>query len=78
MKVYSWDSGQMIKIFAIPIYGKNTLIMFFLGLGRPNPLKLGMQHWELWAYQVYSDGDHLLTLTYLNMKSKQFISKSKY
>ena len=54
----------MIKIFAVPIYGKNPLKIFFSGLERPKTLKLGMQHLGLSPYQVYSNGDHWLTLTY--------------
>ena len=64
MKVCSWDLRQMIKIFAIPIQGKNLLKTFFSGLERLKTLKLGMQHWVLWPYQIYSNGDHWLTLTY--------------
>ena len=40
MKVCSWDFGQMIKIFAMPIYGKNPLKSFFSGLERPKPWNL--------------------------------------
>ena len=43
-EVCSWDLGQMIKIFAIPIYGKNSLKFFFSGLEGPKTLKLGVQH----------------------------------
>ena len=70
MKVCSWDLGQMIKIFAMPIYGKNLLKIFFSGLERSKILKLGMQHWGLWPYQVYSNGDNWLTLTYFKYEKK--------
>ena len=48
IKVCSWDLGQMIKLFPMPIYGKNPLQIFFLGLERQKILKLG----------IYSNGDH--------------------
>ena len=74
MNVCSWDLGQMIKILAIPIYGKIPLKVFFSGLEKLNTLKLCMQRWGLWSYQVYSNGDHWLTLTYFhNDKSEQHI-----
>ena len=60
------DLGQRIKIFAMPIYGKNPLKTFFSGLERPKTLKLGMQH--LGPYQIYSNGDHWLTLTYFTFE----------
>ena len=44
------DFSQMIKIFAMPIYGKNPLKIFFWGFERLKTLNLGMQHWELWPY----------------------------
>ena len=42
-QVCSWDFDRMIKIFAMPIYGKIPLKIFFSGLERPKTLKLGMQ-----------------------------------
>ena len=43
MKVCSWDLGQMIKIFAIPIYDKKKqpLNIFSSGLERLKTLKRG-------------------------------------
>ena len=64
MKICSWDLGQMIKIFPMFTYGKNPLKIFFSGLKRPKTLKIVMQHLGLWLYQIYSNGDHWLTLTY--------------
>ena len=39
--------------------------IFFPGTKRSMTLKLGMQHWVLEYYQVYSNDDPGLTLTYL-------------
>ena len=48
----------------MPIHGKNSFIIFFSGLERLKTVKLGMQHWILWPYKVYVNGDYLLILTY--------------
>ena len=78
LKVCSWDLGQMIKIFVIPIYGQNPLKKYSQDLK-------GQRPWNL----VCSIGDsgptrfvQMVTFGWswpiLNMKSKQFISKFKY
>ena len=42
-----------------------TLKIFFSGTKKPMTLNLGMLHWVLEYYQVYSNDDLGLTLTYL-------------
>ena len=69
MKVYSNDPGHMTKMAAIPICGKNLKQIFFSGTKRPMTLKLGMQHRVLKYYQVCSNDDPRLTLTYLRARS---------
>ena len=64
MKVYSNSPGHMTKMAAMPIYGKN-LKKIFSETKRQMPLKLGMQHWVLEYYQICSNDDPGLTLTYL-------------
>ena len=32
-------------------------------------LKIGMQHWVLEYYQIYSNDDHVMTLTYFTARS---------
>ena len=71
MKVCSWDFGQTH-------YDKTPLKIFFSGLERPKTLKLGMQHWGLWPYQVYSNGNHWLTVIYFKYENNQLISRFKY
>ena len=62
MKVYSNGPGHMIKMATIPIiYGKM--------LKRPMILKLGMQHRVLEYYQVCSNDDPGLTMTYFTARS---------
>ena len=63
MKVYSNCSGHMTNIASIPIYGKN-LKKIFSGTKRLMNWKVGVQHWVLEYYQVCSNNDPGLTLTY--------------
>ena len=60
-KVYSNGLGHMTKMVAMPIYGKHLKISSSPEL---MTLKLGMQHWVLEYYQVCSNDDPGLTLTY--------------
>ena len=60
----------MTKIGATPIYGKKKKKkIFFLGTKMPMTLKFGMQHWVLKYYQVLSNNDPGLTLTYFTARS---------
>ena len=68
-KVCSNVPGHMAKMAAMPIYGKNLKKIFFSGTNRPMTLKLGMQHWVLKDYQVCSNDDPELTLTYFTARS---------
>ena len=53
----------------MPIYGKNLKKIFFSRTKWPMTLKLGMQHWVLKCYQVCSNDDPGLTLTYFTARS---------
>ena len=68
-KVCSTGPGHMTKMAAMPIYGKNLKKIFFSGNKRPMTLKLGMQHQVLEYYQVCSNDDSGLTLTYFTTRS---------
>ena len=68
-KVCSNGLGHMTKMAAMPIYGKNLKKIFFSGTKWPMILKLGMQHWVLKYYQVCSNDDPELTLTYFMARS---------
>ena len=61
------------KMAVMPIYGKN-LFYFFSGTKRPMALKLGMEHWLLEHYQVCSNDDPVLTLTYFTTRSNLVVS----
>ena len=68
-KVCSKDPGQMTKMDAMPIYGKNLKKIVFSVTKRPMTLKFCMQHWVLKYYQICSNHDPGLTLTYLTTRS---------
>ena len=67
MKVCSNGPGHMTKMAAMPIYGKNCKI--FSGTKRPMTLDLGMHHRVLEYYQVCSNDDPGLTVTYFMARS---------
>ena len=59
----------MINMAAMLIYGK-SLKYFFSGTERPMTLNVGIQHRVLEYYQVCSNDDPGLTLTYFTGKVK--------
>ena len=68
-KVCSNGPGHMTKMAAMPIYGKNLKKS-----SSPEPkdrftLNLGMHHWVLEYYQICSNDDPRLTLTYFTGRS---------
>ena len=68
-KVCSNGPGHMTRMAVLPIYSKNLKKVFFSGTKRPMTLKLGMQHWVLEYYQIYSNDVPGLTLTYFTARS---------
>ena len=68
-EVCSNGPGHMAQMAATPIYGKKP------SKSSPEPdyklmiLGLGMYHWVCLAYQVCSNDDPRLTLTYLTSRS---------
>ena len=69
VKIYTKYFGHITKRAATPIYGKNPLKIFFARTRRLVALGLGMSHWGCGAYQVCSNDDPRLTLTYLTSRS---------
>ena len=59
----------MTKLAVMPIYGKNLKKIFFSGTKKPMTLKVRMQHRVLKFYQVCSNYDPELTLTYFTARS---------
>ena len=68
-KVCSNGPGHMTSMATMPIYGKNLKKNFFSGTKMPMALKLGMQHRVLKYYQVCSNDNPGLTLTYFTARS---------
>ena len=68
-KIFAKHFGHMTKMTAMLIYGKNPLEIFFSRTRKPMALGLGMLHWGSGAYQVCSNDDPRLTLTYLTSRS---------
>ena len=66
-KICSNGPGHMTNMAVMPIYGKTLNI--FSGIIRPMTLKLGMHHRVLKCYQVCSNDDPGLTLTYFTARS---------
>ena len=69
MKVCSNDPGHMTKVAVMPIYSKNLKKSSSRKIKRPMTLKFCMQHRVLKYYQVYSNDDPGLTMTYFTTRS---------
>ena len=63
--MYINNPGHMIKMAAMPIYGKNPSKIFFSRTGGSISKKLGMKYRWLKYYNVYINHDPVMTLTFL-------------
>ena len=76
-KICTNCTGHMTKMATIPIYGKTPLNIFFSATKRPMALGLGMYHWGCGPYQICTNGESRLTLTFfmarLNLIPNAFI-----
>ena len=63
------NPGHMIKMDAMPIYGKNPLKFFFSGTTGPISTKLDMKHQGLEYYNVFINDNLWMTLTYFMARS---------
>ena len=68
-KIYANCYGHMTKMADMSIYGKNPLKIFFSRTKRLITLGLGMILRGCGAYQVCSNDDPELTVTYLTSRS---------
>ena len=68
MKIHQHNAVHMTKMAAIPIYGKNTLKILFLGTTGPILMKLCMKYQALALYYL-SNYDPELALTYFTARS---------
>ena len=69
MKIHQHFAGHMIKMAAMPIYGKNTLKIFFPGTTGQFLMKLCMKHQKPKPFIIYANYDPGLTLTYFTARS---------
>ena len=69
INVFINNPGNMIKMAAMPIYGKNPFKFFFSGTTGPISRKLGMMHRGLEYYNVFVNYDLLMTMTYFTVRS---------
>ena len=69
VKIYTNCLGHLTKMADMPIYGKNPLKIFFSRTRRLMTLGLGLKHFGCLIYQVCSNDDPRLTLTYLTLRS---------
>ena len=67
--MYTNCTRHMTKMATMPIYGKNPLNVFFSGTKRPLALGLGMKHWRCSPYQVCTNDESRLALTYFMARS---------
>ena len=78
LKICTKYFGHVAKMAATPIYGKNLLKIFFSRTIRPMTSGLGMEHLESRAYQICSNDDPRLTLTYLTSMSNLLYNAFKW
>ena len=64
IKIHQNNAGHMTKMAAMPIYGKNTLKIFFTGTTGLILMKLCKKHQRPKPFIFCSNYDPWLTLTY--------------
>ena len=69
MKIHQHNAGLMTKMAAMPIYGKNTLKIFFPGTTGPILMKLCMKYQRPKPFVICANYDPVLTLTYFTARS---------
>ena len=73
MKIHQHNAGHMTKMAAMPIYGKNTLKIFFPGTTGPILMKLCMKYQRPKPLIFCSNYYPGLTFTCFTARSKDFI-----
>ena len=69
MKIHQHFAGHVTKIAVMPIYGKNTLKIFFPGTTGQISIKLCMKHQRLKPFIICANYDPRLSLTYFMARS---------
>ena len=68
MKIHQHNTGLMTKMAAMPIYGKNTLKIFFPGTTGLILMKLCMKYQRPKSFVICANYDPWLTLTYFTAR----------
>ena len=71
-KIYTNCFGHITEMADMPIYSKNPLKIFFSRTSRLIDILIRYVHFGYVAYQVCSNDDPRLTLTYLTSRSNCF------
>ena len=69
MKIHQHFAGHIIKMAAMPIYGKNPLKTIFPGTNWQILMKLCIKHQVPKPFIIYANYDPGLTLTYYTARS---------
>ena len=69
MKIHQDNAGLMTKMAAMPIYGKNTLKIFFPGTSGLILINICIKHQRPKPFIFCSNYDSWLTLTYFMARS---------
>ena len=69
MKIHQQFAGHMTKMAAMPLYGKNTLKIFFPGTTGQILMKLCLKHQRPTPFIISANYDPVLTLTFLTARS---------
>ena len=69
MKIHQYNAGHMTKMAAMPIYGKNTLKVFFLGTTGLILMKLCIKNGTPRPFIFCSNYNPGLTVTYFMARS---------
>ena len=69
MKIHQHFAGHITKMAAMPIYGKNTLKIFFPGTSGQILMKLCVKHQRPKPFIICANYDPGLTLTYFMARS---------
>ena len=73
-KTYTNCYGHMTNMATMPIYGKNSLNLFFSGTKRPLTLGLGMKERGCGPYKVSTNDESRLTVTYFMVRSNLILN----
>ena len=76
-KICTNCTGHITKMATTPIYGKTPLNIFFSRTKRPMALGLGMLHGRCGSYQICTNDEFRLALTYF-MASSNWIPNALY